>query len=46
MHGDAQKLEEDAVTHLFDLYVQISSQAEEESELEQDFRDTFKKLSQ
>jgi hypothetical protein len=46
MYGDAQKLKENAVEHLFELYVQITAQAEKDSLLEDTFRDTFKKLSQ
>jgi arginyl-tRNA synthetase len=46
MHGDAQKLQENAVEHLFELYVQITEQAEHDASLEDAFRDTFKKLSQ
>jgi hypothetical protein len=34
------------VEHLFELYVKISADAEENPELEDEFRATFKKLSQ
>ena len=44
-YGDKQKLEENAVEHLFELYVKISSDSETDESLEQEFRDTFKKLS-
>ncbi len=44
-YGDEQKLHQDAVNHLLELYVQISKETEENPELEQEFRDTFKALS-
>ena len=44
-YWDDTKLQENAVEHLFDIYVKISAQAEEESGLEQKFRDAFKLLS-
>ncbi len=42
---DEKKLKENAVEHLFELYVNITKKAEEESELEKQFRDEFKLLS-
>lgn len=45
-YWDETKLHENAVEHLFQLYVQISSEAEENAELEQAFREAFKNLSQ
>jgi len=45
MFGDRKLLEENAVEHLFDIYVKVSSAADDDSSLEQKFRDTFKKLS-
>ncbi len=45
LYWDAQKLEENAVEHLFQIYVQISADVEKDPELDQQFRDTFKKLS-
>ena len=44
-HWSEKKLHENAVEHLFELYVQITKQGEENPELEQEFRDTFKKLA-
>ena len=40
-----EKLEENAVEHLFQIYVQISNDAESDTQLDQEFRNTFKKLS-
>ncbi len=45
-YGNESELEHNAVEHLFQLYVKISSEAEENPELDQAFRDSFKKLSQ
>lgn len=45
MFGHEEKLQENAVEHLFEIYVRISSAAEQSPELDQEFRDTFKKLS-
>lgn len=39
------KLNENAVEHLFELYVKISADAQENAVLEDEFRETFKKLS-
>ena len=44
-YGDVVKLEENAVQHLFDLYVQISTDAESDESLDDQFRSTFKSLS-
>ena len=44
-YWDDTKLEENAVEHLFDIYVKISAKAEINNELEQKFRDAFKLLS-
>ena len=44
-YWDAKKLEENAVEHLFELYVQISTDAESDESLDDAFRDTFKSLS-
>ena len=40
-----EKLQQDAVEHLFDIYVKISADAEKNQKLEQDFRDAFRLLS-
>lgn len=42
---DEKKLKENAVEHLFELYVKITSETEKNLELEQQTRDEFKKLS-
>jgi len=42
---DWQKLEENAVAHLLELYVQATSEAENNPSLESEFRETFTKLS-
>ncbi len=42
---DENKLEEDAVKHLFEIYVKISKKAEEDKHLEKNFREVFKELS-
>jgi len=39
------ELENNAVEHLFQLYVKISKDAEQDENLDQKFRDAFKKLS-
>ncbi len=44
-YGDEIKLKENAVEHLFELYVKISADAEKDSSLDDLFRETFKKLS-
>jgi arginyl-tRNA synthetase len=44
-YWDEKKLAENAVEHLFELYVTISADAEIDGELEIEFRDTFKRLS-
>lgn len=44
-YGDEAKLHENAVEHLFELYVKISADAEDDSGLEEEFRDAFKRLS-
>lgn len=44
-YWDEQKLSDNAVEHLFELYVQISNEAEDDDGLEMSFRDAFKKLS-
>ncbi len=44
-YGDDKKLRENAVEHLFELYVQISKDAEGDKSLEEQFREVFKKLS-
>ena len=43
---DEKKLKEDAVNHLFELYVKISEKSKENKYLEKDFRKEFKLLSQ
>ncbi len=45
-YGSEEKLKENAVEHLFELYVKISSEAEKNTELEDNFREEFKKLSE
>ncbi|PID86295.1 arginine--tRNA ligase [Candidatus Gracilibacteria bacterium] len=45
LYGDKNKLEENAVEHLFELYVKISNEAEVNKDLEETFRSEFKKLS-
>ncbi len=45
MFGDDTKLEENAVEHLFEIYVKVSAAADENPDLDQEFRNTFKKLS-
>ncbi|NDK09517.1 arginine--tRNA ligase [Candidatus Gracilibacteria bacterium] len=45
-YGDEVALKEDAVEHLFQLYVKISNDSETDASLDQQFRDAFKKLSQ
>ncbi len=42
---DEKKLKENAVNHLFELYVKISNEVEKEENLEEQFRQEFKKLS-
>ena len=42
---DENKLKENAVEHLFELYVKITKEAEKDDSLEQKFRDEFKELS-
>ena len=44
-YWDDTKIAENAVEHLFEIYVKISSDAENNTELEQQFRDAFKLLS-
>ena len=44
-YWDDKKLQEDAVEHLFEIYVKISSDAEGDDMLDQSFRDAFKLLS-
>jgi len=44
--GDEKGLEENAVNHLFDLYVRVSLEAEKDDSFDQKFRDAFKKLSE
>lgn len=39
-------MKKNAVDHLLELYVKITKESETHAELEQNFRDTFKKLSQ
>lgn len=45
LYWDENKLKENAVEHLFELYVNITKKVEEEPNLEENFRDEFKKLS-
>jgi len=45
VYWDPKKLEENAVEHLFEIYVKISADAEKDVSLDQEFRDAFKKLS-
>lgn len=44
-YWNAEKLESDAVQHLFKLYVKISTDAESDETLDDHFRQTFKDLS-
>lgn len=44
--GDPKKLEANAVDHLFELYVEVSQQAKENSEFDTMFRQEFKSLVQ
>ena len=44
-YGSEEKLQENAVEHLFELYVKISSDAESDETLENAFREEFKNLS-
>ncbi|MCH2188423.1 arginine--tRNA ligase [Candidatus Gracilibacteria bacterium] len=44
-YGDEQKLSENAVDHLFELYVKISADAKEDAALEEEFRKEFKDLA-
>ena len=44
--GDEKKLKENAVEHLFNLYVQISQEAEKDEKMESEFRKEFKLLSE
>jgi len=44
-YGSEMELENNAVEHLFQLYVKISKDAEQDENLDQKFRDAFKKLS-
>ncbi len=44
-YGDDAQFKENPVEHLFDLYVKISAEAEDDQELEQSFRDAFQALS-
>ena len=43
---DDKKLQENAVEHLFELYVKISTESEINETLESQFREAFKQLSQ
>ncbi len=45
LYWDETKLKENAVDHLFDLYVKITKNVETEPELEEKFREEFKMLS-
>ena len=45
-HWSEEKLQENAVEHLFQLYVKITAQSKKDPELDQKFRDTFKKLAE
>lgn len=42
---DEQKLKENAVEHLLQLYIKITEESEKDVNLESEFRDIFKKLS-
>ncbi len=42
---DEKKLKENAVEHLFELYVKATNEAEEDENLDQEYRDEFKRLS-
>ena len=42
---DENKLKENAVEHLFELYVKVTKESESSHKLEDDFRNTFKELS-
>lgn len=44
-YGQEEALKENAVDHLFELYVKISSDAESDESLDAAFREAFKKLS-
>jgi len=43
---DENKLKENAVEHLFELYIRATSEAEENPDLDQEYRSEFKKLSE
>ncbi len=43
---DDNKLKENAVEHLFQLYVKVSDESENNNQLDQDFRTAFKNLSE
>jgi arginyl-tRNA synthetase len=45
-YGNEEELKENAVEHLFKLYVKISADSENDASLDDDFRNTFKKLAQ
>lgn len=45
-YGDVKKLEENAVDHLLEIYVKITWDAESNGNLDEQFRNEFKKLSQ
>jgi len=44
-YGNKEELKKNAVKHLFELYVKISAEAKEKVDLENIFREEFKKLS-
>ncbi|MDD3302044.1 MAG: arginine--tRNA ligase [Candidatus Gracilibacteria bacterium] len=46
MWGDEEKLKENAVEHLFELYVKVTTESESNNSLEDDFRKQFKLLSE
>ncbi len=43
--GSEQELEKDAVEHLFQLYVKVTKETKDKPELEESFRNEFKKLA-
>ena len=45
-YGNAQKLQDDAISHLLEVYVAINADIETDKSVEQACRDAFKKLSE
>jgi arginyl-tRNA synthetase len=44
-YGSENKLKEDAVEHLLDVYVKITADAEQDEKIADECREAFKKLS-